>query len=184
MPRISAFYGIVIWMYHDEAHHGGRPHFHARYGDDEATFDMESLAILAGNLPPRGRRLVIEWARAHQPELRETGFARATISRSFRLSRCAKRSTIAVMRSTPLLTEARPLDGYAVHVRFEDGTTADVDLAYLLDYGGVFEPLRDPAYFARLRADAEAGTIVWLNDADIAPEALFARAQQRVTATA
>ncbi len=70
MPRISAFYGIVIWMYHDEAHHGGRPHFHARYGDDEATFDMESLAILAGNLPPRGRRLVIEWARAHQPELR------------------------------------------------------------------------------------------------------------------
>jgi hypothetical protein len=69
MPRISAFYGIVIWMYHDEAHHGGRPHFHARYGDDEAAFDMESLAILAGNLPPRGRRLVIEWARAHQPEL-------------------------------------------------------------------------------------------------------------------
>jgi hypothetical protein len=34
MPRISAFYGIVIWMYHDEAHHLGRPHFHARYGDD------------------------------------------------------------------------------------------------------------------------------------------------------
>jgi hypothetical protein len=31
-----------------------------------------------------------------------------------------------------------------------DDTTADVDLSYLLDYGGVFEPLRDPAYFARL----------------------------------
>ncbi|HEV3319931.1 MAG TPA: DUF2442 domain-containing protein [Solirubrobacteraceae bacterium] len=88
------------------------------------------------------------------------------------------------MRSTPLLTEARPLDGYVVHVRVEDGTTADVDLSYLLDYGGVFEPLRDPAYFARLRADAEAGTIVWPNDADIAPEALFAHAQQHVTATA
>lgn len=26
MPRISAFYGIVIWMYHDEIHHRG-PHF-------------------------------------------------------------------------------------------------------------------------------------------------------------
>ncbi|MGA8365403.1 MAG: DUF2442 domain-containing protein [Solirubrobacteraceae bacterium] len=88
------------------------------------------------------------------------------------------------MRSTPLLTEARPLDGYAVHVRFEDGTTADIDLSYLLDYGGVFEQLRDPAYFARLRADAEAGTIVWPNDADIAPETLFAHAQQHVTATA
>jgi len=71
-----------------------------------------------------------------------------------------------------------------VHVRFEDGTTADVDLSYLLDYGGVFEPLRDLAYFAQLRADAEAGTIVWPNDADIAPETLFARAQQHTAAAA
>jgi hypothetical protein len=62
------------------------------------------------------------------------------------------------VRGTPVLTEAQPLDGYAVRVRFEDGTAADVDLYYLLDYGGVFEPLRDPAYFAQLRADAEAGT--------------------------
>ncbi len=44
------------------------------------------------------------------------------------------------------------------------------------EYGGVFEPLKDPAYFARLRADAEAGTIVWPNDADVAPETLYARA--------
>lgn len=91
---------------------------------------------------------------------------------------------MANMRSTPLLTEAQPLDGYNAHVRFEDGTTADVDLSYLLDYGGVFEPLRDPTYFAQLRADAEAGTIVWPNDADIAPETLYAHAQQRAAATA
>ncbi len=88
------------------------------------------------------------------------------------------------MRSTPLLTEAKPLHGYAVHVRFEDGTTADVDLSYLLDYGGVFEPLRDKTYFAQLRADAEAGTIVWPNEADIAPETLYACAQSRAAATA
>ncbi len=86
------------------------------------------------------------------------------------------------MRGTPVLMEAQPLDGYAVHVRFGDGTTADVDLSYLLDYGGVFEPLHDPAYFAQLRADAEAGTIVWPNDADIAPETLYAQAQQRAAA--
>lgn len=87
-------------------------------------------------------------------------------------------------RSTPLLSEAQRLDGYTVHVRFEDGVTADVDLSYLLDYGGVFEPLHDPAYFAQLRADVEAGTIVWPNDADIAPETLYAHAQQHATATA
>jgi hypothetical protein len=83
------------------------------------------------------------------------------------------------MRSTPLLIEAIPVDEYAVHVRFEDGVTADVDLSYLLDYGGVFEPLHDVKYFRRLHADVEAGTIVWPNKADIAPETLYAHAQRR-----
>jgi hypothetical protein len=77
------------------------------------------------------------------------------------------------MRSTPLLTEAQHLDGYIVRLRFEDGVAGDVDLSYLLDYGGVFEPLRDPAFFAQLRVDAEGDTIAWPNDADIAPETLY-----------
>ncbi len=71
MPRISAFYGIVIWMYHDEIHHRGRRHFHATYGDDEASIDIETLAVIAGELPPRARRLVAEWARTNQAALRE-----------------------------------------------------------------------------------------------------------------
>jgi hypothetical protein len=86
------------------------------------------------------------------------------------------------MRTTPMILEAEPLDGYLVRVRFEDGTAGDVDLSYLLAYGGVFEPLRDPAYFRSLRADREAGTIVWPNDADIAPETLYAAAQKRAAA--
>lgn len=81
------------------------------------------------------------------------------------------------MRSTPLLIDARVGDDHRVRVSFEDGLTADVDLSYLLDYGGVFEPLRDIGYFRRLRADPEAGTIVWPNEADIAPETLYERAQ-------
>jgi hypothetical protein len=80
------------------------------------------------------------------------------------------------MRSTPLLLEATPLDGYVVHVRFDDGVEADVDLGYLRERGGVFAPLRDPVFFRRLVADREAGTIVWPNDADIASETLYDRA--------
>ncbi len=71
MPRVSAFYGITIWIYYDEIHHRGRPHFHARYGEAEASVDIESLAVIAGNLPPRARRLLAEWARAHQVELQD-----------------------------------------------------------------------------------------------------------------
>jgi hypothetical protein len=70
VPRISAFYGIVIWMYHDEMHHRGRPHFHARYADDEASIDIETLSVIAGELPPRATRLVHEWASIHRAELR------------------------------------------------------------------------------------------------------------------
>lgn len=58
-----------------------------------------------------------------------------------------------------------------------------MDLSYLRDYGGVFEPLRDPQFFRRLRADAEAGTIVWPNDADIAPETLYEHARRAAAAT-
>ncbi len=74
------------------------------------------------------------------------------------------------MRSTPLLIEATPIGGFGVRVAFEDGTAGEVDLSYLVGYGGVFEPLRDPDYFRRLRADPEAGTIVWPNEADIRPK--------------
>lgn len=88
------------------------------------------------------------------------------------------------MRSTPLLTDAQPREGHVVYVTFEDGLHADVDLSYLLDYGGVFEPLRSPSYFRRLRADSEAGTIVWPNEADVAPETLYAHAQRCAAATA
>jgi Protein of unknown function (DUF2442) len=82
------------------------------------------------------------------------------------------------MRSTPLLVDVEPLNGYVVRVRFEDGVAGDVDLAYLLEYGGVFEPLRDPEYFRQFRAEPEAGTLVWPNGADIAPETLYSHAQR------
>jgi hypothetical protein len=71
VPRISSFYGITIWMYYDEAQHTGRPHFHARYGDDEASIDIESLEVIAGELPTRARRLVVEWAQTRQVQLRD-----------------------------------------------------------------------------------------------------------------
>ena len=71
MPRISSFYGITIWMYYDEIHHQGRPHFHARCEGNEASVDIENLAFIAGELPPRAQRLVIKWAAAHQDELRD-----------------------------------------------------------------------------------------------------------------
>ena len=70
------------------------------------------------------------------------------------------------------IVEARHLGGYRLYLRFEDGAVGELDLTPLLHFTGVFEPLRDPAYFALVRVDPDAGTIVWPNGADLCPDVL------------
>ncbi len=50
MPRISAFYGIAIYMYYRDH---APPHFHAIYGEYEATVAIETAEVLEGRLPRR-----------------------------------------------------------------------------------------------------------------------------------
>jgi hypothetical protein len=50
-----------------------------------------------------------------------------------------------------------------------------VDLGPHLSFRGVFEPLKDPAYFAQVRVDPELGSVVWPNGADLDPDVLYAR---------
>jgi hypothetical protein len=45
------------------------PHFHAIYGEHEATVIIETLDVLSGYLPTRALRLVREWAESHGDEL-------------------------------------------------------------------------------------------------------------------
>jgi hypothetical protein len=67
---------------------------------------------------------------------------------------------------------AMPCGDHRLDVTFSDGTRKRVDLAACLD-GEIFEPLRDPAYFARVVVDPVCRTVVWPNGADLAPEALM-----------
>jgi hypothetical protein len=67
MPRISEFFGIIIYMYFNEH---SPPHFHALYGGNEASFTIDTLEILEGALPRRVNALVLEWAALHRAELR------------------------------------------------------------------------------------------------------------------
>ena len=68
MPEISRFFGIIITMnYNDHA----PPHFHARYGGDQAIIEIETLHVLGGRLSPRVMGLVVEWALLHGDELLE-----------------------------------------------------------------------------------------------------------------
>lgn len=72
---------------------------------------------------------------------------------------------------------------YRLRLTFDDGTVGEVDFAER-EWRGVFEPLRDPNYFALVTVDAEAGTVTWPNGADMAPEPLYAEACQAASTAA
>jgi hypothetical protein len=67
MPRISMFFGIVVYMYYDDHH---PPHFHALYEGSEAMFDFEGN-IMKGFLPRGALQLIKEWVKFHEEELKE-----------------------------------------------------------------------------------------------------------------
>lgn len=61
---------------------------------------------------------------------------------------------------------------HVLRLLFSDGSVGDVDFS-AEQWAGVLEPLNDPVYFAQVRVDAEAGTIVWPDGLDLAPEPLY-----------
>ena len=69
MPRISEFFGIVIYLYFADTHRHSAPHFHARYAEHEAVYSIPDGDLLAGSLPKRQERLVQGWATLRAEEL-------------------------------------------------------------------------------------------------------------------
>ena len=68
MPELSRFYGIIIAMYYDDH---VPPHFHIRYGRQRAIMAVDNLMIIEGDVSPRVRGLVTEWAASHREALQE-----------------------------------------------------------------------------------------------------------------
>jgi hypothetical protein len=73
---------------------------------------------------------------------------------------------------------------HRLRIAFDDGLSGEIDASNWA-WRGVFEPLRDPNYFARVELDRQLGTISWPNGADVAPETLHlwvAEERERLTA--
>jgi hypothetical protein len=60
VPRISEFFGILIYMYWFDNQRHNRPHIHARSGGKEAVFSLEGQKI-QGDLGLRANRMVTDW---------------------------------------------------------------------------------------------------------------------------
>ena len=78
MPELARFYGIVVQVYFGDHLPA---HFHVQYAGQTAKVDIETLALIDGDLPARAKGLVIEWATLHQEELREAFRKAANLQR-------------------------------------------------------------------------------------------------------
>lgn len=76
----------------------------------------------------------------------------------------------------PVVVGVAVVGDHLLRLLFSDGTAGDVDFSGE-HWTGVLEPLNDPAYFAEVSVDPEAGTIVWPNGIDLAPETLYEQAK-------
>lgn len=71
------------------------------------------------------------------------------------------------------VTAAEAMDDYRVRIQFSNGEERILDLEPYL-HGPIFEAVRrDASIFRQLAVDAELGTIVWPNGADIDPDVLY-----------
>ncbi len=75
---------------------------------------------------------------------------------------------------------------YALRLEFNDGAVKEVDFSahWAQLSGPIFQPLRDPAFFAQVTLPPDSETIEWPNGADLAAEFLYTigvKAQRRRT---
>ena len=77
------------------------------------------------------------------------------------------------------VVEVRPLGGYRLFLRFEDGVEGEVDVSRLISFDGVFGSLRDPARFAEVHLLRDLGTVGWPNGADLDPDVLYAKVTEK-----
>ena len=162
VPRISAFYGILITMYWLEH---SPPAFHAAYAGHVAQIEIESLAVIDGWLPPRVLRLVADWGELHQAGLR----ASWDHARGPRVAR-ADRAAALGLRSWSLSRQLSPW----MRTRFASASTMDASAWWISRASCGVRWLKRSSILSisrRVRVDPELRTIVW-------PERLRSRSRR------
>ena len=70
------------------------------------------------------------------------------------------------------ITKVKVVGSHSLVLTFDNGVQKRVNLRQEL-YGPIFEPLRDPSYFAKAYVDPDSRTVAWPNGADFAPDFLY-----------
>ncbi|MDQ6614515.1 MAG: DUF2442 domain-containing protein [Actinomycetota bacterium] len=75
-------------------------------------------------------------------------------------------------RSIPSVVGVAVLRSHVMRLLFDDGVVRDIQYVPGHVQGSLVKTLDDPDYFAQVRVDRDAGTVVWPNGLDLAPEVL------------
>ena len=70
MPVLTRFYGMVVKMYLRGKEHDP-PHIHFLYGEHNGVIELNTVALIEGDLPTKALSMALEWTKAHQSELLE-----------------------------------------------------------------------------------------------------------------
>ena len=71
----------------------------------------------------------------------------------------------------PRPIQVKPLPGYRIWIRYEDGVSGEIDLSHLAGKG-VFKAWDEPGRFQQVRIDPY-GAIAWGDDVDMCRYALY-----------
>jgi hypothetical protein len=69
MPVVSAFYGLIIYLYYKDNMKHHKPHIHVWYQDNEVVLSVPEAEILEGFIPANKMKLVLAWMEIHKEEL-------------------------------------------------------------------------------------------------------------------
>lgn len=69
------------------------------------------------------------------------------------------------------VTAVEAISDHELRLRFNDGLVREVDMAPMM-WGELGEPLHDPAFFRRVRVDADSRTVAWPNGFEPDPDVL------------
>jgi len=73
---------------------------------------------------------------------------------------------------TPKVVEVAVIRPYVMRLTFDNGRARDVQYLPGEAHGALLQALNDQEFFAQVTIDREAGTVIWPNGLDLAPEVL------------
>ncbi len=69
--------------------------------------------------------------------------------------------------------EVKVVKEYKLALKFEDGREGEIDIDQIIDFDGIFSPLKNKEFFDQVYVNPDIGTICWPNGADISPVFLY-----------